>query len=95
MLACFCRYLEDHENNPDMDRNETLGQFIRSHGYSQFFQEAYLVLLCSLFVYMFSVWSKLKRHVFFAADPDLCVYMVMPIARSVGILCFLCALFLP
>ncbi|GJN15699.1 hypothetical protein PR202_gb02635 [Eleusine coracana subsp. coracana] len=39
------KYLEDHENNPDMDRNETLGQFIQSHGYSQLFQDAYLVLL--------------------------------------------------
>jgi len=45
------KYLEDHENNPDMDRNETLGQFIQSHGYSQFFQEAYLIPICAC------IWS--------------------------------------
>lgn len=48
-----CRYLEDRENNPDVDRNETLGQFIQSHGYSQFFQEAYLVLLYPLCLCIF------------------------------------------
>ncbi|XP_037480833.1 uncharacterized protein LOC119358352 [Triticum dicoccoides] len=36
-------YLEDHEHNPDLDHNETLGQFIQSHGYSLSFQEAYLM----------------------------------------------------
>uniref|UniRef100_A0A0A8YSL3 Amine oxidase domain-containing protein n=1 Tax=Arundo donax TaxID=35708 RepID=A0A0A8YSL3_ARUDO len=45
------KYLEDHENNPDMDRNETLGQFIQSHGYSQLFQEAYLIPICAC------IWS--------------------------------------
>ncbi|WVZ57371.1 hypothetical protein U9M48_007764 [Paspalum notatum var. saurae] len=46
------KYLEDHERNPDLDRNETLGQFITSHGYSKLFQDAYLVwlLLSALFV---------------------------------------------
>lgn len=39
------RYLEKLENNPDIDRTETLGSFIKSHGYSQLFQEAYLVRL--------------------------------------------------
>ncbi|KAK1307704.1 hypothetical protein QJS10_CPA09g01967 [Acorus calamus] len=45
------RYLEDLENNPDIDRNETLGQFIKSHGYSQLFQKAYLIPVCA------SIWS--------------------------------------
>ncbi|TVU05041.1 hypothetical protein EJB05_48189 [Eragrostis curvula] len=45
------KYLEDRENNPDMDRNETLGQFIQSHGYSQLFQEAYLIPICAC------IWS--------------------------------------
>ncbi|GJN04020.1 hypothetical protein PR202_ga21527 [Eleusine coracana subsp. coracana] len=45
------KYLEDHENNPDMDRNETLGQFIQSHGYSQLFQDAYLIPICAC------IWS--------------------------------------
>ncbi|KAH0634286.1 hypothetical protein KY284_037072 [Solanum tuberosum] len=34
-------YLETLENNPDIDRNETLGHFIQSHGYSELFQKAY------------------------------------------------------
>ncbi|KAM0832325.1 hypothetical protein ACQ4PT_065001 [Festuca glaucescens] len=40
-------YLEYHENNPDLDRSETLGQFIQSHGYSLSFQEAYLIPVCA------------------------------------------------
>uniref|UniRef100_M1AB31 Cyclopropane fatty acid synthase n=1 Tax=Solanum tuberosum TaxID=4113 RepID=M1AB31_SOLTU len=36
-------YLEELDNNPDIDCNETLGQFIGSHGYSELFQKAYLV----------------------------------------------------
>ncbi|KAM0945005.1 putative cyclopropane-fatty-acyl-phospholipid synthase [Dioscorea sansibarensis] len=44
-------YLEKLENNPDMDRSETLEHFINSHGYSQLFQKAYLVPICA------SVWS--------------------------------------
>ncbi|KAK1362604.1 hypothetical protein POM88_047079 [Heracleum sosnowskyi] len=39
----LCRYVEDLENNPYIERNETLGQFISSHGYSDLFQKAYLV----------------------------------------------------
>ncbi|RLN35454.1 uncharacterized protein C2845_PM03G02580 [Panicum miliaceum] len=45
------KYLEDRENNPDLDRNETLGKFIQSHGYSQYFQEAYLIPICAC------IWS--------------------------------------
>ncbi|CAI9776925.1 unnamed protein product [Fraxinus pennsylvanica] len=44
-------YLEDLDRNPDIDRNETLGQFIRSRGYSELFQKAYLVPICA------SIWS--------------------------------------
>ncbi|KAK5840824.1 hypothetical protein PVK06_009729 [Gossypium arboreum] len=44
-------YLELLENNPDIDRNETLGQFIKSKGYSELFQKAYLVPVCG------SIWS--------------------------------------
>jgi cyclopropane-fatty-acyl-phospholipid synthase len=39
------RYLEDHDRNPDLDRSETMGQFISVHGHSKLFQDAYLVLL--------------------------------------------------
>ncbi|GMN53351.1 hypothetical protein TIFTF001_022486 [Ficus carica] len=41
-----CDYLEILESNPDIDRNETLGEFIKSHGYSQLFQKAYLIPIC-------------------------------------------------
>ncbi|KAI4967900.1 hypothetical protein ZWY2020_005514 [Hordeum vulgare] len=41
------RYLEDHEGNLDLERSETLRQFVKSHGYSQFFQEAYLIPVCA------------------------------------------------
>ncbi|KAG5588232.1 hypothetical protein H5410_048666 [Solanum commersonii] len=44
-------YLEALDNNPDMDHNETLGQLIESHGYSELFQKAYLIPICA------SIWS--------------------------------------
>ncbi|GMN53353.1 hypothetical protein TIFTF001_022497 [Ficus carica] len=44
-------YLEMLENNPDIDRNETLGEFIKSRGYSELFQKAYLIPICG------SIWS--------------------------------------
>ncbi|XP_049386008.1 uncharacterized protein LOC125850167 isoform X1 [Solanum stenotomum] len=44
-------YLEALDNNPDIDHNETLGQFIESHGYSELFQKAYLIPICA------SIWS--------------------------------------
>ncbi|KAK4732615.1 hypothetical protein R3W88_025603 [Solanum pinnatisectum] len=44
-------YLEALDNNPDIDHNETLGQFIESHVYSEFFQKAYLIPRCA------SIWS--------------------------------------
>ncbi|KAF3676385.1 putative endo-1,3(4)-beta-glucanase 2-like [Capsicum annuum] len=51
---CFsrCSYLEELQNNPDIDHNETLGQFIESHGYSELFQKAYLIPICA------SIWSS-------------------------------------
>ncbi|KAG5240708.1 cyclopropane-fatty-acyl-phospholipid synthase family protein [Salix suchowensis] len=44
-------YLEMLENNPDVDRNETLGEFVKSRGYSELFQKAYLIPVCR------SIWS--------------------------------------
>ncbi|KAL3634447.1 hypothetical protein CASFOL_021501 [Castilleja foliolosa] len=44
-------YLEELDNNPDIDRNETLGHFVQSHGYSELFQKAYLIPICG------SIWS--------------------------------------
>ncbi|GFP83398.1 probable fatty acid methyltransferase [Phtheirospermum japonicum] len=37
-------YLEELESNPDINRNETLGHFVRSRGYSELFQKAFLLL---------------------------------------------------
>ncbi|XP_010532680.1 PREDICTED: uncharacterized protein LOC104808649 [Tarenaya hassleriana] len=45
------RYIEELESNPNLDRTETLGQFLKSHGYSELFQKAYVVPLCC------SIWS--------------------------------------
>ncbi|KAJ0034268.1 hypothetical protein Pint_25135 [Pistacia integerrima] len=44
-------YVEELENNPDIDRNQTLGQFVKSRGYSELFQKAYLIPICG------SIWS--------------------------------------
>ncbi|GAB4843086.1 hypothetical protein Ancab_013065 [Ancistrocladus abbreviatus] len=44
-------FLEEFENKPDLDRTETLGHFIKSRGYSELFQKAYLVPMCG------SIWS--------------------------------------
>lgn len=57
MAICICSYLEVLENNPDIDRNETLGQFINSRGYSQLFQKAYLVRILS-----FNIFSQIKNY---------------------------------
>lgn len=50
-------YLDELENNPDMDRNETLGNFIKSRGYSELFQTAYLIPMCG------SIWSCPSQQV--------------------------------
>uniref|UniRef100_A0A2C9W807 Amine oxidase domain-containing protein n=1 Tax=Manihot esculenta TaxID=3983 RepID=A0A2C9W807_MANES len=44
-------YLQMLENNPDIDRNETLGNFIKCKGYSDVFQNAYLIPMCG------AIWS--------------------------------------
>ncbi|MED6194134.1 hypothetical protein PIB30_025690 [Stylosanthes scabra] len=44
------RYLDILENNPDMNRNETLEQFVKSKGYSKLFVNAYLIPICG------SIW---------------------------------------
>ncbi|PKA58713.1 putative (S)-tetrahydroprotoberberine N-methyltransferase 2 [Apostasia shenzhenica] len=45
------KYLEVHEGNHNLDCNETLELFIKSHGYSGLFQKAYLIPICA------SIWS--------------------------------------
>ncbi|KAH7522033.1 hypothetical protein FEM48_Zijuj07G0095000 [Ziziphus jujuba var. spinosa] len=42
-------YLDEQENNPDIDRNETLEQFVKSRSYSELFQKAYHFNLVSPF----------------------------------------------
>uniref|UniRef100_A0A0E0ML70 Amine oxidase domain-containing protein n=1 Tax=Oryza punctata TaxID=4537 RepID=A0A0E0ML70_ORYPU len=65
------RYLEDCENNPDLDQSETLGQFVQSHGYSQFFQEAYLFPICGW------MWSCPSQRVLgFSASFVLSFFLV-------------------
>ncbi|KAH6778073.1 Cyclopropane-fatty-acyl-phospholipid synthase [Perilla frutescens var. frutescens] len=44
-------YLEELDNNPHIDRNQTLGHFVQSRGYSEMFQKAYLIPICG------SIWS--------------------------------------
>ncbi|CAL4940924.1 unnamed protein product [Urochloa decumbens] len=50
------KYLEDHGRNPDQ-QNETLGQFIQSHAYSQLFQDAYLIPMCAC------IWSSAPQGI--------------------------------
>ncbi|GKD42099.1 cyclopropane-fatty-acyl-phospholipid synthase, partial [Tanacetum coccineum] len=45
------RYLEEIEHNQDISHDQTLGDFIKTHGYSELFQKAYIVPICS------SIWS--------------------------------------
>ncbi|XP_038875013.1 zeta-carotene desaturase-like [Benincasa hispida] len=51
-------YLEAMKNNPEMDQNETLGQFLKSRDYSEVFQTAYLFPMCG------SIWSIPIEKVF-------------------------------
>ncbi|KAJ4722774.1 Cyclopropane-fatty-acyl-phospholipid synthase [Melia azedarach] len=50
-------YLQELENNPDIDQSETLGQFVKSRGYSELFQKAYLIPISS------SIWSCTSAEV--------------------------------
>ncbi|XP_042401966.1 uncharacterized protein LOC121991946 [Zingiber officinale] len=43
------KYLEKLEGDPDVDRNETLEHFIKSHGYSELFQKGHLIPICATF----------------------------------------------
>ncbi|VAH38539.1 unnamed protein product [Triticum turgidum subsp. durum] len=68
-------YLEDHEHNPDLDRKETLGQFIQSHGYSLSFQEAYLIPVCT------GMWSCSSQDVL-----SLSAFLALSFCRNHGLL---------
>ncbi|KAL2327077.1 hypothetical protein Fmac_020504 [Flemingia macrophylla] len=47
MIREIINYLDELENNPDIDHNESLGKFIKSRGYSNFFLKAYLIPICA------------------------------------------------
>ncbi|KAL2347729.1 hypothetical protein Fmac_001729 [Flemingia macrophylla] len=65
-------YLDEVENNPNIARNESLGEFIISRGYSELFLKAYLIPICSsIYSYSsgrimdfsaFSVLSYCRNH---------------------------------
>ncbi|XAR48941.1 Cyclopropane-fatty-acyl-phospholipid synthase [Bertholletia excelsa] len=64
-------YLEELDNHPDIDRKETLGNFIKSRGYSDLFQKAYLVPICA------SIWTCPSEGVM-----SFCAYSVLSFCRS-------------
>ncbi|MED6131612.1 hypothetical protein PIB30_011211 [Stylosanthes scabra] len=51
------RYLDMLDNNANMDRGETLEQFIKSKGYSELFVNAYLIPICG------SIWPCSSERV--------------------------------
>ncbi|XP_068653709.1 uncharacterized protein [Aristolochia californica] len=69
--ADVLRYLEELQNDPDLDRNETLGSFIKKHAYSQLFQEAYLIPICG------SIWSCPSERVM-----DFSAFSVLSFCRN-------------
>ncbi|KAG6428202.1 hypothetical protein SASPL_112453 [Salvia splendens] len=54
-------YIEELNNNPDIDRNETLGSFVQSRGYSELFQKAFLIPVCA------AIWSYSSAAMTFSA----------------------------
>ncbi|GMJ09940.1 hypothetical protein like AT3G23510 [Hibiscus trionum] len=72
-------YLGSVENNPDIDRNETLGQFTKSKGYSENFQNTYLAPICG------SMWSSSKEDVMnFSAFSVLSFYRTRHLYQQFG-----------
>ncbi|KAF4404104.1 hypothetical protein G4B88_014560 [Cannabis sativa] len=60
-------YVDMLENNPDIDQNKSLGDFIKSHGYSDLFMKAFLIpMVCSIWschsevIMSFSAFSTLS-----------------------------------
>ncbi|CAA0823147.1 Cyclopropane-fatty-acyl-phospholipid synthase [Striga hermonthica] len=64
------KYVEELNNNEDVDRNETLGHFVRSRGYSELFEKAFLIPTCA------SIWSCPKEIM------DLSAYSVLSFLRN-------------
>ncbi|KAF3666048.1 putative aluminum-activated malate transporter 9-like [Capsicum annuum] len=83
-------YFEALDNNPDIDRNETLRQFIKSHGYSELFQKAYLVTLLFVTVINFDihVWPFCSfSSLVCSTDSDMCFNLDLSLGRSTGLFC--------
>ncbi|KAK1311206.1 hypothetical protein QJS10_CPA08g01585 [Acorus calamus] len=66
------RYFNEYENCFEVNLNETLGQFITSHGYSLSFQKAYLIPICA------SIWSCCFRE----GIMDFSAYYVLSFFRD-------------
>ncbi|KAK4405919.1 Tuberculostearic acid methyltransferase UfaA1 [Sesamum angolense] len=71
-------YVDELENNPDIDRNETLEHFIRSHGYSELFQKAFIIPTCA------SIWSCTSGVMSFSAYSMLSFLRNNPTLQRVG-----------
>ncbi|KAH6816864.1 Cyclopropane-fatty-acyl-phospholipid synthase [Perilla frutescens var. frutescens] len=69
-------YIEELDNNPDIDRNDTLGNFVQSHGYSELFQKTFLIPICA------SIWSCPS------AVMTLSAYLILSFLRNHDILEF-------
>lgn len=69
-------YIEELECNPDTDRNETLGEFLKSHGYSALFQKAYLVSFGMFFTLFLGRQESLNYVV--GTGTSMWFHMAMP-----------------
>ncbi|KAH6816166.1 Cyclopropane-fatty-acyl-phospholipid synthase [Perilla frutescens var. frutescens] len=67
-------YIQELDNNPDIDRNGTMGHFVQSRGYSELFQKAFLVPICA------SIWSCSSLIMTFSA------YSILSFLRNHNIL---------
>ncbi|PIN25282.1 1-hydroxycarotenoid 3,4-desaturase [Handroanthus impetiginosus] len=65
----FCSYIEEIENNQEIDRNETLENFVQSHGYSELFKKAFLIPFCA------SIWSCSEGVMSFSAYSVLSFFL--------------------
>ncbi|KAL0286814.1 UNVERIFIED_CONTAM: hypothetical protein Sradi_7138800, partial [Sesamum radiatum] len=85
-------YVEELENNPDIDRNETLAHFIQSCGYSELFQKAFfksntLTLAIRTFCQVptcASIWSCSSGVMKFSAYSVLSVLRNDPTLQLIG-----------
>ncbi|KAH6795009.1 Cyclopropane-fatty-acyl-phospholipid synthase [Perilla frutescens var. hirtella] len=67
-------YIQELDNNPDIDRNGTLGHFVQSRGYSELFQKAFLVPICA------SIWPCSSLVMTFSA------YLILSYLRNHNLL---------